>query len=183
MKKRFLCLILALALALGGCSAPIFGAAAPTAPPTPTMRYVVTLAALNDSGVTGTVTMARTGAILTVSVTLAGATPNQQHMQHIHGSHDTTATCPPASAASAAGIITLAAGTPYYGPVALPLEPTPTADATGKISWTESIALSSSDDYAMAPLTQHVVLIHGMMYHGAYDQVMPAACGAIQQVK
>lgn len=182
MKKVLLCLALALPLTLGGCSAPIIGSAAPAASPTPTSHYVVTLAALNDSGVTGTVTMTRKGDILTVSVTLAGATPNQQHMQHIHGSHDTTATCPPASAATADGIITLAAGTPYYGPVALPLEPTPTADATGKISWTDSYALDSAYDYAVAPLTQHVVLIHGMMYYGAYDQVMPAACGTIRSV-
>jgi hypothetical protein len=182
MKKVVLSVGLIATLALGGCAASLFATATPTASQTVT-HYVVTLAALNDSGVTGAVTLTRKGNILSVTVTLAGATPNQPHMQHIHGSHDATATCPTAAVASPNGVITLAAGTPYYGPVALPLEPTPTADATGNIRWTDMYAISSTDDYAMAPLTQHVVLIHGMMYNGAYDQVMPAACGTIRAAK
>ncbi len=183
MKHVVLCIgLIAALLALSGCAPLIFAPATPTASQ-PETHYVVTLAALNDSGVTGSVTLTRKGDILSVTVKLAGATPNQQHMQHIHGSHATTATCPTAAVASPDGVITLAAGTPYYGPVALPLEPTPTADSSGSISWTDMYAISTTDDYTMAPLTQHVVLIHGMMYKGAYDQIMPAACGTIQEVK
>ena len=115
-----------------------------------------------------------------VTISLAGLTPNQAHMQHIHGAHGTLAICPTLASANADGIITLAAGTPAYGPVALPFEPTPTADASGKITWSRTLRLLPDDIYNIKTLTEHVVLIHGMPYKGVYDQTLPVACGPIK---
>jgi uncharacterized protein YceK len=169
-----------LALIVSGCGS-LASSAGDTAPtPTPkTTHYIATLTALNSSGVTGTVQMALSGDVMDVTISLAGLIPNQEHMQHIHGAHGALATCPTAASANADGIITLAAGTPAYGPVALPFEPTPTADASGKVAWSRSLRLSPDDLFAITTLTQHVVLIHGLTYKGVYEQTIPVACGPI----
>jgi hypothetical protein len=178
MKIVFLCLTLA--FAVSGCGSSLASSAAAPTPTPPTSHYTATLSALNASGVTGTVEMALSGDYMDVTISLAGLTANQAHMQHIHGAHDTRATCPTPASANADGIITLAAGTPAYGPVALPFEPTPTADANGKISWSRTLRLLPDDIYNIKTLTEHVVLIHGMPYKGVYDQTLPVACGPIK---
>jgi hypothetical protein len=66
------------------------------------------------------------------------------------------------------------------GPVALPFEPTPSADASGKVTWSRSLRLSPDDLFAITTLTQHVVLIHGLTYKGVYEQTLPIACGPIK---
>jgi hypothetical protein len=175
----FACLALALAVSGCGSSPASSNATAPTPTP-PTSHYTATLSSLNSSGVTGTVEMALSGDEMDVTISLAGLTPNQPHMQHIHGAHGTLATCPTPASANADGIITLAAGTPAYGPVALPFEPTPTADASGKITWSRTLRLLPDDIYNIKTLTDHVVLIHGMSYKGVYDQTLPVACGPIK---
>ncbi len=182
MRRIGLILAPALTLILGltGCGLPSSGTAATQRTMPPTKRYHATLAPLNDSGVTGTVELAVTGDTMAVTISLSGLVPNHEHMQHIHGTHDMTATCSTPASANADGIITLAAGTPAYGPVAMPFEPTPTADANGKIIWSQQLAITPDDAYNIAPLTSHVVLIHGLNYKGAYDQVLPAACGPIR---
>ena len=180
-RKRSILVCLTLALIVGGCGSSATAhapAPAPTSTP-PTTYYSATLTTLNASGVTGTVTMALTGDEMAVTITLAGLIPNQPHMQHIHGAHGFVATCPTAASANADGIITLDAGTPAYGPVALPFEPTPTADASGKTTWSQRLRLTAENIFSAEPLTQHVVLIHGLNYKGVYDQVLPAACGPI----
>ncbi|HEY1387702.1 MAG TPA: hypothetical protein VGF38_04080 [Ktedonobacterales bacterium] len=179
---RRICLVLAtaLTLALTACGTPSTNIAAIRMTTPPTQHFHAILAPLNASGVSGAVELAVTGNVMSVTISLSGLVPNQEHMQHIHGAHDTAATCPTPASANADGIITLAAGMPAYGPVALPFEPTPTADANGKIIWSQQLAITPDDAYNIAPLTSHVVLIHGLNYKGAYDQVLPAACGPIQ---
>jgi len=178
---KFVFLYLALALAISGCgSSPASSDTATQTATPPTIHYIATLSALNASGVTGTVEMALSGDYMDVTISLAGLTPNQAHMQHIHGAHGTLATCPTPASANADGVITLAAGTPAYGPVALPFEPTPTADTSGKITWSRTLRLTPDDIFHIKTLTQHVVLIHGMSYKGAYDQTLPVACGPIR---
>jgi hypothetical protein len=66
-------------------------------------------------------------------------------MQHIHGAHSTLAICPTPASANADGVITFAAATPAYRPVALPFEPTPTADASGTITWSRQLRLTPDD--------------------------------------
>lgn len=179
MRRIGFILTAALILALAGCM-PASSAAATQMTTPPTKHYHANLAPLNASGVTGTVELAVTGDRMSVTISLSGLVPNQEHMQHIHGAHDMAATCPTPASADADGIITLAAGTPAYGPLAMPFEPTPTADANGRITWSQQLAITPDDAYNIAPLTSHVVLIHGLNYKGAYDQVLPAACGPIR---
>jgi len=179
LRNIFVCL--ALVFIVSGCGSSSTSSANTAQSPTPmATHYVATLSALNASGVSGTVEMTLRGYEMDVTISLAGLEPNQQHMQHIHGAHETLATCPTAASANADGIITLAAGTPAYGPVALPFEPTPTADASGNITWSHHLRLASYEVYNMATLTQHVVLIHGMTYKGVYEQTLPVACGPIK---
>ena len=182
----FVCMI-ALTLALTGCGAssavgvPGATARTPTRAPTPpTLRYHATLAPLNASGVNGTAELVVTGDTMTVTISLTGLAPNQEHMQHIHGAHGVTATCPTPASANSDGVITLAAGTPAYGPVAMPFEPTPFADSAGRITWSQQLAISPDEAFNIVPLTSHVILIHGLTYKGVYDQVLPAACGPIR---
>jgi hypothetical protein len=101
-------------------------------------------------------------------------------MQHIHGAHGTLAICLTPASANADGVLTLAAGTPAYGLVALPFEPTPTADASGKITWSRQLRLTPVDIFNIKTMTEHAVLIHGMTSKGAYDQTLPVACGPIK---
>lgn len=179
LRNTFVCL--ALVFIVSGCGSPPASSGNTVRTPTPTTtHYVATLSALNASGVSGTVEMTLRGNEMDVTISLAGLVPTQQHMQHIHGAHGTLATCPTATSANADGIITLAAGTPAYGPVALPFEPTPSADASGNITWSRHLTLASYEVYNMTTLTQHVVLIHGMTYKGVYDQTLPVACGPIK---
>jgi hypothetical protein len=175
----FACLALALAVSGCGLSPASSNATAPTPTP-PATRYIATLSAVNASGVSGTVEMALSGDYMDVTISLAGLTPNQAHRQHNHGAHGALATCPTPASANADGIITLAVGTSAYGPVALPFEPTPTADASGKITWSRTLRLLPDDIYNIKTLTEHVVLIHGTPYKGGYDQTLPVACGPIK---
>ncbi len=180
MRRICSVLMIALTLALAGCGASSSNSVATRTPTLPTQHYHATLAPLNASGVTGTVELAITGDTMLVTISLTGLVPNQEHMQHIHGAHDMTATCPTPASANADGIITLAAGTPAYGPVAMPFEPTPVADSAGRITWSQRLAITPDEAFNIVPLTSHVVLIHGLNYQGAYDQVLPAACGPIR---
>ena len=183
-RARNTVICLALAFIVSGCGSVGASSGKVVRAPTPmTTRYIAMLSALNASGVTGKVEMALSGDELDVMISLSGLSPNQEHMQHIHGAHGTLATCPTAASANADGIITLAAGTPAYGPVALPFEPTPTADVSGKVSWSRHLTLASYEVYNMTTLTQHVVLIHGMTYKGVYDQTLPVACGPIKAAR
>jgi hypothetical protein len=178
MNIVFLCLTLA--LVVSGCGSTSISSAPAQTPTQPTIHYIATLSALNTSGVTGTAEMTLSGDYMDVTISLSGLAPNQQHMQHIHGAHGTHATCPTRASANVDGIITLAAGATAYGPVALPFEPTPTADADGKITWSRQRRLTPDDVFNIKTLTEHVVLIHGMTYKGLYDQTLPVACGPIK---
>src|SRR5690242_6502642 len=153
MRRVYAYLVIVLTLAVASCGTPSLHKSVTRTTMPPTQRYHATLAPLNGSGVTGTVELAVTGDTMAVTISLTGLVPNQEHMQHIHGAHDTTATCPMPASANADGIITLAAGTPAYGPVAMPFEPTPTADANGKITWSQVLAITPDDAYNIAPLT------------------------------
>ena len=181
MKGFVSCLLVALVLTLSACGSSSTPAAPPTPTPTQTThQYTVKLTALNRSGVSGTVDLQLTGNILAVTVNVTGLAPNQIHFQHIHGSHDAVSTCPTATDANASGIITVERALPKIGPVAFGFGPYAPADAHGAIRWSKTFVLDSGVLWAITPLAQHVVVFHGMLYRGAYDNVLPAACGPIQ---
>lgn len=182
--KGFVCSLLAvLVLVLNACGNSNTASVPPTPSPTQTSgHYMAKLSALNGSGVSGAVDLQLTGNKLAVTVDARGLQPNQIHFQHIHGNHDTLSTCPTRADADASGIITIDQAMQKIGPVALGFGPYSPADRHGTIHWSRTFNLDSTTLWATTPLVQHVVVIHGMTYQGAYDKVLPAACGPITTV-
>jgi len=117
--------------------------------------YEVKLTDLNNSGVTGTATvMYNEEGEFTVLVNAKNLVPSMVHPQHIHGfdMEDKDAVCPPSSAAGQDGLLTLADGLPFYGPVLLPLDDElvplevnnfPKASASGSLNYIGVVKTSS----------------------------------------
>jgi len=164
-----------LLLLLAACASATTGAA-----PDTSLHYTSALQALNDSGASGTADLTLNGNRLLIHVKVSGLVPGQSHPQHIHGDPTKTASCPPATAIDKNGLITLASGTPFYGPLALGLD-APVANASGAIDYTHSFTLSADDKDKLAHLTSHVIVVHGVMVNGEYDGTVPAACGTITE--
>jgi len=179
MQRSFVPAVAILAtLALGGCgTAPASGAQRPTQ--APTTHYVVTLRPLNTSGVSGIVRLALTGSVLAVTIHASGLEPNKEHYQHVHGNPGGTVACPTTADADASGMITVDRGLTVVGPIALDLSPYPQVSGSGLADWSHSYTLTSAELSNLAPLTGHVVVLHGMTSHGNYDRALFVACGAI----
>lgn len=140
--------------------------------------FTVALAELNDSGVSGEVTLTVDGDELTVEIEASGLEADQTHPQHIHGPEDGAATCPgPDADEDGDGTITVQEGAPAYGPVILGLEPFPNVGSDGEVSFSETFELSGELD----PLTDRVVVLHGLTVDGEYDASLPVACGEITE--
>jgi hypothetical protein len=140
--------------------------------------YQVTLTDLNDSGVSGSAILTVDGDQLTVTLNVTGVEPDQMHMQHIHGLDHKSSVCPPASAAGADGLLSLADGLPFYGPVKLPLTPYPMPDsASYQFTQTYSLADANGD---ITPLQSQSIVVHGLTVDGTYDATVPVACGQIR---
>ena len=161
-----------------GSSAGIAGPA--TTPTRGTERYVARITALNRSGVSGAVDLQVTGATLTVAIDITGLEPDRRHFQHVHGEPGVPATCPTATDANANGVITLTEATTRIGPLAFDIQPYPQPDEHGALRWSRTFTLDSEEMRKTAPWTEHVVVFHGMTLNGAYDQLLPVACGPIQ---
>lgn len=188
MIRSALSLTATTALALGVLAAP-----ASAAPPADrggdraAQVHRVQLDALNDSGVSGTVTLVQRGDQLRVVVNAKGLTPGVEHPQHIHGLADDAAVCPspeaaddlegsPEYASEPDELISLAEGAPLYGGILVPFDPT-LATASGVLSYTDTFALDSED---LLDLSDEVVVLHGAVVDGEYQATLPVACGDIR---
>jgi hypothetical protein len=173
--------LLALAVgALGGCggaSVAITQRRTPTPSPIPA-HYVVTLHALNASGVSGMAWLDLKGSELTVTIQASGLEPNGEHYQHIHGNADGTVACP--TTADPATGLTVEQGVAAVGPIAFDLRPYALVTGSGSEQWTHTYTLTPGDLFTLAPLTGHVLVLHGMTSHGTYDRAFFVACGQIQ---
>jgi hypothetical protein len=148
-----------------------------TGKPPATTRFTANLSSLNGSGVTGTVQLALTGDQLKVVLDAKGLEANKEHMQHVHGLSSGNASCPTASAdTNNDGLISFAEGLPFYGPVIVPLEPYPTANASGNVHYEQTLIVSTS---TVGSLETRVIVLHGMTHEGLYDAPLPVACGRI----
>ncbi len=183
--KGFVCSLLTLlVLALSACGNSNTANVPPTPSSTPsptqtTEHYMAKLSALNGSGVSGTVDLQLTGNTLVVTVDGRGLEPNQVHYQHIHGDHYSVSTCPTTADANASGIITLDKTLQKVGPVAFDFGPYSPTNQHGTIHWSQTFNLDSPELFAITPLVQHVVVIHGLTSQGVYEKVLPAACAPI----
>jgi hypothetical protein len=188
MRKTLVAAIvmLAVALAAAGCAPASNNAAntstappsttpttsAPTSPTAGAAVYTALLKPVNGSKVHGLATVIVNGSRVRVMIAAAGMVPNQSHAQHIHGIESSSSTCPP----TVAGTITPeSAAEAYYGPVLVPLEPFPTASASGTITYSTAVSVPSTT----FPLTGKAIVLHGLMVNGTYDPSVPVACGEL----
>ncbi|HSI69109.1 MAG TPA: hypothetical protein VK941_02675 [Gillisia sp.] len=124
--------------------------------------------------------------ILKATILAAGVTPNQPHMQHIHGHDDNSnSTCPPASAdTNNDGYISLAEGLPYYGGVQLALTNEdnttyPVANGEGFYSYQRTFDLTG---VSLSDWENLSVVVHGRNVGGSYDASLPIACGQVNNL-
>jgi hypothetical protein len=157
------------------------GTPARTAPPPAdkaTMRLVA-LEPLNRSGVRGMARLLVEGRTIGVAETVAGASLEHEHMQHLHvpeGMAD--GICPTAALdADGNGIVTLEEGAPAYGAPAVSLEPFPKPEAAA-FDYANTLAVPRG-----LALDRGVVVLHGRPLRGAYDPLLPVACGAIEEAE
>jgi len=184
MKRSLGPLLILLALIASACGNS--GLAARTPTPTPTLptsgHYVARLTALNNTHVSGTADFKLTGNVIVITINATGLQPGKEHYLHIHGAPGTTVTCPTPADADASGHITTEKALTIIGPIALDLQPYPQPDAKGAISWSQIYHLGPDQLSDILPLTQHVIVLHGMTYQGLYDRALPVACGPIEAV-
>jgi hypothetical protein len=145
------------------------------------MLYEAVLAPLSNSGVSGLAKLRHDGNMLTVTITASGLTPNQTHVQHIHGRFDAagkpmnSVTPTLAQDTDGDGFVELAEGVPSYGPIILNLDQPsgsgqfPTAP-NGLVDFTQTYDLSNSSSFAagfgsedLLPLTLREIVLHGAM--------------------
>jgi hypothetical protein len=167
-----------LLLHLAGCGSA--SVSATRSPAASTQRYVARVSPLNRSGVSGMVDVRVSGTTLVVQIDVTGLVPSQRHFQHIHGAPANPATCPTSADANASGTITLTEALLRLGPVAFDLQPYPFPDASGALHWSQTYTMTPDEVSATSPWTERVVVFHGMITNGAYDRLLPAACGQIQ---
>lgn len=141
--------------------------------------YQANLVPLSGSGVSGVANLSLDGDLLTVSITATGLTPNQVHIQHIHGRFDAAgrpaASMTPTLAQDTDGdrFIELAEGLPTYGPIILNLDNPPGSGSfptapTGTVNFVNTYNLLNSPSFAggftrddLLPLELREVVLHG----------------------
>ena len=145
------------------------------------------LQALNNSGISGYVELARQGDRLTVQVKAEGVEPNQIHIQHIHGRIGEDGEARESNVPGEAfdtdgdGFVELAEGIPSYGPILLNLSSPqgagldgfPTAPG-GKVDFEQTYDLSSTSGFGMGldstnllPFELREFVIHGLTVDGS----------------
>lgn len=215
MRKKFLFMLVAPAALL-------VPASAWAAPAPPVGNFAATLqpiphdaSADGGSDVSGQASLALAGRNLTVDLTATGLTPNEPHAMHIHGVLDGTNECPPASAdvntgdpidsvtpqieGTPDGLISLAEGLPFYGPIdvsftqsgdtsaasGLALERFASADASGTLTYHRSFRIPINVAKNLSNL--HIV-VHGTdlpadaddsSLTSLFEATLPVACGEI----
>ena len=143
----------------------------------PSELRVVELEPVNDSGVRAVARLLLDGRRLAVDSVASGATPGQAHMQHIHlPDGNAEGRCPTRKLdADGDGFVSLEESVSAYGAPAVSLEPFPVPEGP---DWEyEQIVTVPKGD----ALERGVVVLHGMPMRGRYDELMPIACGVIDE--
>lgn len=141
--------------------------------------FTARLDAANRSGVSGEATVAVQGSTLVVEIAARGMVPDQMHAQHIHGfPGGRVSTCPPEPPSGI--VMAEPQAEESYGPVLVPLEPFPKADASGNVTYTATIQSTSAvPTISVTPLEGREIVLHGLMTGGTYDKSAPVACGTL----
>lgn len=124
--------------------------------------------------------------ILKTTVLAANVTPNEEHMQHLHGfTGPGNSTCPPPGAdTNNDGLISLAEGVPYYGGVQLALTNEdgsyPEANSFGLYTYQRTFNLTGM---TLPDWENMTVVVHGKNVNGSYDSTLPVACGQVNNLQ
>lgn len=130
--------------------------------------------ALNDSKVSGAALLLfdEDSGKLSVAVSAHGLTPNEVHIQHIHGftgANPANSSVPTnAQDTDRDGFVEIAEGSATYGPVLLDFDPFPTADANGNVFFVNTYQLPSqpsgiAQGLDIPPdLTLREIVVHGL---------------------
>lgn len=143
--------------------------------------YYVLIDGLNNSGVSGTATLDLEGEQLMVNISADGLVALEQHAQHIHGfdGMSQASVCPtPDLDMNEDGYVDLEEGAPAYGPVLYGLEPFPSADNAGMISYQATLTV---DPEMLGDPSQRVIVLHGGEGAEGYDPLLPVGCGVIME--
>ena len=136
---------------------------------------LVELEPVNGSGVRAVARLLLDGRRLAVDSIASGATPGRAHMQHIHlPDAGAEGKCPTRKLdADGDGFVSLEEGVSSYGAPAVSLEPFPMPEGP---DWEYEQTLTVPKGIS---LDRGVVVLHGMPVRGRYDELMPVACGVI----
>ena len=143
----------------------------------PSELRLVELEPVNGSGVRAVARLLLDGRRLAVDSIASGATPGQAHMQHIHlPDGDAEGRCPTRKLdADGDGFVSLEESVSAYGAPAVSLEPFPMSEGP---DWEYEQTLTVPKG---VELDRGVVVLHGMPVRGRYDELMPIACGVIDE--
>ncbi|MGH8254909.1 MAG: PEP-CTERM sorting domain-containing protein [Steroidobacteraceae bacterium] len=156
------------------------------------MYFVAHTTPANSSGVYGTFDLTLNGNMLTMTEYATGLEPNELHVQHIHGilppDQASTMVTSAADDTNHDGYVSFTEGLPVYGPILIPLTSPPggalgdyPTAPNGTISLTQTYDLTNPADFAsgidesdLFPLTDRVIVIHGMTAGSNYVPNVPA---------
>lgn len=154
--------------------------------------YEAHLTELNSSDAFALAYLRLEGNTLETTVLAYNVEGGMIHPQHIHGFEDDhNATCPTLEEADGAnggtvnGLIELAEGAPFYGPVMLSLTVDgedsnwPVANEWGMYMYSHTFTLSDDVWTGLDPLESKAMVVHGMTVDGEYWATLPVACGQI----
>ena len=130
----------------------------------------------------GTANLSLRGNRLDVQITATNLEANKLHPQHIHGfgkgeGKEQDASCPTiAQDSDGDGFVSVPEGQVTYGQILLPLEPFPTADSTGTVTFEKTYKIKPGQ---LKPLTSREIVLHGGNQNGEYNPTLPVLCGSI----
>lgn len=146
-----------------------------------TIPHSAPLVALNNSGVTGHVTVLQKNGEVRVNMSAHGLEAGQVHLQHIHGFiNGKESHCPtPAFDTDGDGLVSFDEGLPAYGPPVIVLG----ADQTSThLTYSRSFERTAQGEpvSALGPLADYTVVVHGRTVDGTYQQTLPVACAELE---
>ena len=146
-------------------------------------RFSAELRPMNDSGVTGSARVERTGGHLRVVISARGLAPEQIHEQRLGGFAGTgrEARCPAgADDADGDGRLSPSEARRAYGGEVMSLEPFPTVGRERRLRYDLTFPVAPERAEAV---DRRVIVLHGMSTRGyggrGYRAEVPVACGAL----